>query len=185
MKKSNLLFSSLLLTVILVFSYCSKDPEAGPQGPAGPAGPAGPVGPQGPKGDTGVANVIYSNWLDVSYQEDTDNPGTWLAQINAPKLTNDIINKGEIKVYWNLGSAADPLVVPIPYFDGGTIINPLYDVGAIYLLTNAGDVGTATSGGVKFQQYRYILIPGVVPGRMATVNWNNYEEVKKYLGLKD
>jgi hypothetical protein len=33
-------------------------------------------------------------------------------------------------------------------------------------------------------QYRYVLIPGGASVR-RNVNWNNYEEVKAYLGLKD
>ena len=184
MKKINLLFTfCFLLTASFIYTSCKKG-DAGPQGPAGPAGPAGPTGTTGPKGDTGVANVIYSAWLDVAFAEDVDNPGTWFGQINAPKLVSDIVNKGEVKVYWNLGSAAEPLVTPIPYFDGGTIINPLFETGSIYLLSNA-NVGTVTDAGIKYQQYRYILIPGGKPARMATINWNNYAEVKKYLGLTD
>ncbi len=76
-------------------------------------------------------------------------------------------------------------MVPIPYFDGGTIINPLFEIGAIYMISN-DNVGTVTeAGGLKRRQFRYILIPSGKPARMATINWNNYAEVKKYLGLTD
>ena len=185
MKKLNLFRISLLFTVILVFVGCAKDGETGPQGPAGPAGPAGPTGTQGPKGDVGTANVIYSAWLDVTFQEDAANPGNFLGQITAPKLTSDIITKGEMKVYLNLGTAADPTVLALPISsDLGFAVIPFFEIGAITLLSDI-DAGTEGTGTAKSFQYRYVLIPGVVPGRRATIDWNNYEEVKKHLGLTD
>lgn len=36
----------------------------------------------------------------------------------------------------------------------------------------------------KNRQYRYVLIPGGAAVR-RNVDWNNYEAVKTYLGLKD
>ena len=113
MKKLNLFRISLLFTVILVFAGCAKDGETGPQGPAGPAGPTGSTGTQGPKGDVGTANVIYSPWLDVTYEaipdQTTGDPIAWVAEIPAPKLTADILLKGEIKVYLNAGTAASAI----------------------------------------------------------------------------
>ena len=190
--------SALFLAVILFFSSCGKDGDTGPAGPAGPAGAAGPAGgpgAQGPKGDTGTANVIYSAWLDVTYQPDTiknaagvviDTVG-FFANIAAPKLTNTILNTGEIKVYINVNTSAQPVVFPIPYYDVYTNINinPTYFLQSIQLYSNA-DISTITISGTKRQQYRYILIPGVVPGQKAPkVNWNNYNEVKDYLGLSN
>ena len=190
--------TALLLAVILFFSYCGKDGATGPAGPAGPAGSAGPAGgagAQGPKGDTGTANVIYSAWLDVAFQPDTikDAAGNvidtigFFVNIAAPKLTNAILNSGEIKVYINVNTAAVPVVFPLPYYDVYTNINinPTYLLQQIQLYSNA-DISTITVGGVKRQQYRYILIPGAVPGQKAPkVNWNNYNEVEEYLGLSN
>ena len=190
--------TALLLAVILFFSYCGKDGATGPAGPAGPAGSAGPAGgagAQGPKGDTGTANVIYSAWLDVAFQPDTikDAAGNvidtigFFVNIAAPKLTNAILNSGEIKVYINVNTAVVPVVFPLPYYDVYTNINinPTYLLQQIQLYSNA-DISTITVGGVKRQQYRYILIPGAVPGQKAPkVNWNNYNEVAEYLGLSN
>jgi hypothetical protein len=40
--------------------------------------------------------------------------------------------------------------------------------------------------GVKYQQYRYILIPGGAEARKAAgIDWNDYKQVKAYLHLKD
>jgi hypothetical protein len=188
MKKFNLFCSSLLLAVILIFTSCAKDGDTGPQGPAGPAGPAGPNGPTGPQGPAGTANVVYSNWSDVTFAAQVPSPGdtTWTATITAPKLVDSILNRGEIKVYVNFGSTAAPQVFALPITsDIGFILIPYFQVGKINLVSDI-DAGTETgTGGVKFFQYRYVLIPGVVPGRLATVDWNNYDAVKKYLGLKD
>jgi hypothetical protein len=190
MKQMNSLFTCVVfITILSVIISCSKE------GPAGPAGPAGSTGPQvgaGPKGDTGVANVIYSDWLDVTYKPDTVHNGTvidtvgFYVDINAPKLSNAILTNGEIKVYLNLRTAAQPQIVPLPYFDpyGGLSINPLFFLQTIELYSN-GNVSTFTSAGSKYQQCRYILIPGGVHGSIAPVDWNNYEAVKKYLGLSD
>jgi hypothetical protein len=47
---------------------------------------------------------------------------------------------------------------------------------------DATDPGTFGSG----NQYRYVIIPGGIPnGRMAAVNYNDYEAVKAYYQLPD
>ncbi|MEJ7680561.1 MAG: hypothetical protein WKG06_22450 [Segetibacter sp.] len=68
----------------------------------------------------------------------------------------------------------------------GVLINPLFSTGLISLSSNV-DASTVTENGKKYLQYRYVLIPGgTAAGRKPNgINWNNYEEVKKYLGLKD
>lgn len=177
---------ALVLSIVFVMVSCSKEGDAGPAGADGPAGPAGPSGPQGPKGDTGTANVIYSDWLDVAYETDADS-ATWIAQIDAPKLTGDMLSKGEVKVYVNLGLAADPVIAPLPYFDGAFIINVRFVEGLIAMISNANlSTFTDEDSGAKVQQVRYVLIPGGTAARQsAGIDWNNYQQVKKYLNLKD
>jgi hypothetical protein len=86
----------------------------------------------------------------------------------------------------NLGAADDPLVVPLPYFDGGYIINVRFVEQAIGLLSNANLSTYTDDAGVKAQQARYIIIPGGTAARKAaSIDWNNYQEVKAYLHLKD
>ncbi|WP_276482491.1 hypothetical protein [Paraflavitalea pollutisoli] len=196
-------FRSLpLLAVVtsLILISCGKDGEPGPAGPAGAngangaTGPAGPAGPQGPAG-SGSSNVIYSAWLDVAYMPDTvhtaggkiDTVG-YYATIDAPKLTLTHINQGEVKVYINRNTAASPEIIPLPYagLNGLNIGITAYEKG-IDLYSN-GVVGTFTDrNGVKYQQYRYIIIPGGTAARSAnaTIDWNNYAAVKAYLGLQD
>ncbi|HEY4290246.1 MAG TPA: hypothetical protein VGN00_24265 [Puia sp.] len=185
------LYSCLAIVLFAaIFVISCKKGDTGPAGPAGPAGAAGTAGAAGPKGDSGTANVVYSAWTDVTYApitDDTTNPGTidtlaWAAAISAPKLTSDILNKGEIKVYFNFGSTANPDIIPLPFIDfisTGWNIQVDLAVGNIYLTAN-DNFSSGTSGGVKLGQYRYILIPGSVP---ASVNVKDYNAVRNYFNL--
>jgi hypothetical protein len=132
-------------------------------------------GDTGPKGDTGVANAIYSPWIDVTFDGavlgsgDTVGVGT----ITAPKITKDVLDKAVVKVYVNLGTAAAPNIYPIPYLDPitGIWINVDFEVGKINLMSNID--GSAP--------YRYIIVEGSVPsGRSATVDLNDYNAVTQY-----
>jgi len=191
----------MLLAVSLLYVACSKEGPTGPQGEQGPPGSngangaPGAAGPQGEKGDTGTANVIYSEWLDVVFEADTfRNAGVldtlgYYGGIEAPKLDQTMLTTGEMKVYVNLGTAAVPNVVPLPYYDVyfNVNINVNFLTGGISLYSNI-DPSTFidSESNEKIQQYRYILIPGGANARKAkNINWNNYKEVKAYLKLKD
>ncbi|MBO9573934.1 MAG: hypothetical protein J7497_17230, partial [Chitinophagaceae bacterium] len=109
------------------------------------------------------------------------------ALIDAPKLTADIINKGDIKVYINLGTEADPVIVSLPYIDtDGILISAVFFEGGIQLTSNV-NAGTALNdNNEKVLQYRYVLIPGGVLGvKPDNVHLDNYKEVQSYLKLKD
>jgi len=136
-------------------------------------------GDTGPKVDTGVANAIYSPWLDVTLTSQGDT--VFYKDIDAPKLTKDVLDKGEIKVYFNWGTPAQPDVTPLPYFDGGYLIQPSFSVGKISIFSN---VPASTNASTKQYQYRYILIQGSVPARSA-VNLNDYKTVKEYYNIPD
>lgn len=191
MKK--LMFQSLgaiLFVIAIGFSSCSKEGPAGPQGTQGPAGPTGATGAQGTEG---TANVIYSEWLDVSFEADTVHRGAvidtigFYSTIDAPKLTSDILTSGEMKVYINLGTSNDPYIYTLPYFSPYTsvTIEPSFYLGSIDLYSNL-DLTTAQVTGGKVYQFRYILIPGGTSARKSAVtDWNDYNAVKKYLNLKD
>lgn len=180
----------LLLALPLFFASCAKEGPAGPAGPQGPAGPtgaAGAAGAAGTKGDPGTANVIYSHWLDVTYSLTADSSAL-IAEIPAPELVDSILNSGTMKVYFNLNNVDTSYVVSLPYTTlNGIQITPYFSNGLITLEANA-NAGTYTENGKKYFQYRYVLIPGsTAAGRRPNggIDWNNYAEVKKYLGLKD
>ncbi len=187
---------ALLLCGICLFGACGKDGDAGPKGDTGAAGPAGPAGPKGDAGEDG-AGIIYSEWLDVTYEaitEETDENGNgkldtvfFAAGIDAPKLTDEILSTGDVKVFINTYSEAEKDIAALPYTNpfSGASITPSFSLELITLIAN-GPFSTVTQDGVKYQQYRYILIPGGAEARKAAgIDWNDYKQVKAYLHLKD
>lgn len=185
----------LLVVITLFLTACEKEGPAGPTGPAGAQGPAGPTGATGAQGPAGTANVYYSDWMDLTFAPQIQDGDTsaWTTQITAPRIVDSILAKGEIRVYLNIGTAATPSVVPLPLdaLAFGIIVTPIYQVGKIVLLASE-DAGSFTNtNNQKSWQYRYIIIPGGTPagtqagGIIKKVNWNNYEEVKTYLKLKN
>src|SRR4051794_7007506 len=115
MKRKFFTYTIALFTASLMFTSCGKD---GDVGPAGSKGDTGGAGPAGPKGEQGTANVIYSDWLDVSFGSEPKFPPVYFTAIDAPKLTADVLSTAEIKVFVNFNTAEDPLVTPLPYIDG-------------------------------------------------------------------
>jgi hypothetical protein len=190
MKRLNLISPLVLLSGLFLVMFmisCGKD---------GADGPAGPTGATGPKGDAGTSggNVIYSDWLDVLFKPDTihlasgkiDTVGFY-ATIDVPKLTVELLGTADVKVYLNTNTASDPTIYPLPYAAAsGLDIRMLAYKESIQLYSNA-DVSTVIdNSGQKYQQYRYMIVPGNVAARSATsVNWSDYTAVKAYLGLKD
>lgn len=178
-----LLYISSVVLAIGVVS-CSKEGPTGPAGATGPAGPQGPGGAQGPAGQPGTANVIYSDWIDTTtWNADTVHNGAtidtlgFFADIDVPALDTNILNHGEIKVYVNVSTDPTfPIVFPVPFNNGSVFIDPIFAPNIIELSSNSDLTGLP---------FRYILIPGGTHARTAKINWNNYNEVKAYLGLKD
>jgi hypothetical protein len=187
MKTRNLISPLALLSGLFFVMFmisCGKD---------GADGPAGPAGPAGPKGDAGSGDVIYSAWLDVPFKADTihlangkiDTVG-YYATIDVPKLTLALLSTADVKVYINTDETGDPLIYPLPYSAAsGLNIQMVAYTQTIELYSNA-DVGTVIVNGKKYQQYRYMIVPGNAQARSAApVNWSDYTAVKAYLGLKD
>ena len=181
MTNKPLFYPLIVIFSLFIFVACKKG-DTGPEGPAGPAGPAGANGPAGPPGTT---NVIYSDWLDVTF-EPTEDSSNWTAAIPAAALTADMLNNGEIKVYVNLFRPNDPVVFPLPYFDGQIIINPVFVTDTIILVSTV-DAGTfLDSTGAKIAQYRYVMIPGSELANVpANINLDRDADVKKYLKLEN
>lgn len=69
--------------------------DKGAKGNSGDAGPQGPAGPQGLEGTRGIGNVIYSEWIDPTPLPSVNGR----IEISAPKLTQTILETGEVYVY--------------------------------------------------------------------------------------
>jgi len=159
----------------------------------GKQGATGPAGPAGPKGDSASGTVIYSDWLDVTYQADTihntqgkiDTIGYYTI-VDAPKLTATMLNTSDVKVYINTNDASDPVIYPLPYYGAsGLYIEVSAYTQKIQLYSN-GQMSTFSNNGKKIQQYRYMIVPGnTKASTSSSVKWSDYTEVKAYLGLTD
>ncbi|PSL47538.1 hypothetical protein CLV51_102395 [Chitinophaga niastensis] len=184
----------LIIAVVVLFAACSKDGATGPAGAAGPDGKPGTTGPKGDSGVPGSANVIYSAWLDVKYapaQTRTNPNGTidtvlYIATLPALKLDSVLLGNAVVNVFFNLGTATAPNVVPLTYTDeNGFLIRFVASPKLITLLANA-PINTVNTTAGKRYQYRYVIIPGGVTARSAnSINWKDYTQVKTYLNLQD
>jgi len=174
--------------IILVVS-CKKGSE-GPQGPAGPTGttgatgatgPTGPQGPAGPTGATGTANVIYSSWTDGSTWSVDASSGLNYNDITATSLTQSVLSKGDIHVYWAVLGDTVNNVRQLPFTEiissNVYFHNPKYSVGKIRIETNNFSM-------TNTNKYRFILVPGaVLGGRVTKINFDNYKEAMISLGI--
>lgn len=191
MKTTIKIFSSAIIMATILLMNACKGPQGdvGPQGPkgdTGATGATGATGPAGPKGDTGAtgggggnttsSNIYYSDWLTVTFVGSSDN---YSATINAPKITQEILNKGTVLTYaW---SNITGNVIPLPYaaINGTTRTTVVYTLGKVLL----GATFDASA-----QKYRYIIIPpgtNIGSGRKSSVDYSNYEAVKAYFNLND
>lgn len=202
----------LALVLFLMAGACGKEGEPGPegpegdqgeqgiqglqgpQGPEGPEGPQGEQGPQGPQGPTGAANVIYSAWLQPSWN-DADLATLKRMTINVPELTLNMWDRGLIYMYWKTNNGS---TFPLPWVSynvstGSPAITRTFLIRGsstlwVEIRKFTGDLVASEFSGANGNRVRYVLIPGevVASGRMATmVDFNNYEEVKRYFNLLD
>ena len=179
MQKKNL-WTVIILVAIIFDMACKKGP-AGPQGATGATGPAGPTGPAGSPGATGTANVIYSNWTNGSSWAIDATSGLNYFDITATSLTQDILSKGDIHVYWGVLGDTTTNVRQLPFTEiiSSTTYfhNPKYSLAKIRVETNNLSMSTTN-------RYRYILSPGgVLGGRYARINSDNYKEAMDILGI--
>lgn len=190
MRKFKLL-SLLALAITFIAVSCTKEgpegpagatgaqgPQGGPGGigPAGPIGPGGPAGPTGPTGPQGTsAQVIYSAWApSTTGVRDTtvDNSFFRVTHINAPSLSTTILNQGVILTYMRLTGVIEPSLLPFASYAGGTssIMGTWNTTQKIFI--NRHTIGcNAAACAVNISaalEYRYVLIPGLIPGGRGT-----------------
>jgi hypothetical protein len=179
----------LLIGFLLVGCEGPQGPE-GPEGPTGATGPqgvsgatgssgaVGPVGPTGAQGPAGTANVIYSPWTSVNFVERTTPYRAFVGTMTAPQITQAVLDRADIRMYWQENGR----VIPLPYAEVANGTN--YTVHQRFYV---GRVEVLASYAIGTQQMRYVIIPGGVStgGRKATIDWNDYSQVKALLNLPD
>ena len=188
-----------MIALVFALASCKKgDPGAeGPTGQAGidgsngadgATGPKGATGPQGPAGATGTANVIYSGWAYAKNFRDTttDNSQLRAADLPAPKLTSEILEKGVVAVYLSFGGGV--YLLPYTSYAGGKLntISYLPRVGHFIITRFTADNSNSVALSTLLQ-YRYVIIPGGLSATAVAkhVNITDYESVRKFYQLKD
>jgi hypothetical protein len=186
--KTTRIFAILMVIATIIFMDACKG-EKGDIGPSGAngtngtngaTGATGATGAKGDKGDTGggtttASNVFYSDWLSVQFTGFSD----YTATINAPKITQEILDKGTVLTYAKSNISGNIIPLPFAALNGTIRTTVVYNLGKVLL-------GATFDG--SSQTYRYIIIPGgtsIGSGRKATIDYLDYEAVKVYYGLKD
>ncbi len=199
-----------------------EGPE-GPIGPQGPQGPQGETGPQGPAGNDGAdgadgingtngtdgadgadgadgqdAEVIYSNWIQLTDANWNKNASNFNYQHNTTAFTETRRNSAAIMFYAKIDGYSD--VFPLPtntsgldeWFSDG-ISGRFYDffisrvTGSYFYLYMVNPNGTlSTSLGMSNMSVRFLIIPGTTStsGRMD-LDWRNYEDVIEAYNIPD
>lgn len=179
----------LTIAMITILNSCSTA-EDGADGINGTNGTNGTNGVDGQTGATGTANVIYSAWITApaAIAETVDGTAGMSTNINAPELSQEILDKGTVLVYVYFGLGTFSL--PYTSLAGGNsnTITAISFLKKIKLFRfNHNGVGT-TNIPVSLS-WRYILIPGGViatTGKEVKLDYAkmSYQEVCRHFNIQ-
>lgn len=194
MKLTKRFFGTLFIASLLM--ACSKDGNDGATGPQGAQGEQGPAGAQGENGldgadgQTGTANVIYSPWLDSGFNTPIASPvGSF--SIDAPEITQEIIDSGIILVY---GKDDGNVIYALPVTLHNSSTDETYyfsfeDPGILEI--HVAEINSAFLNEIFIDnEFRYVIIPGGNPtsGKSASlVDYSKmtYEEIAAHFNIQD
>ncbi|WP_198439742.1 collagen-like triple helix repeat-containing protein [Pareuzebyella sediminis] len=178
MKLCTLLFFALATVLI----SCDKEGPEGPMGPEGPQGEQGVAGPQGEQGlqgepgEDGNANVIASDWFDVSW---STSPSVFATHDETvTDITAQDLEDSVILVYFESGTYVYPL--PVSWTATSTV-NFAFQPGQIRLYFRAETSSVPPAG-----RARYIVIPSSsVSSTAKSLDYYkmSYQEVMDLFGL--
>ncbi|HLV14140.1 MAG TPA: collagen-like protein [Xanthomarina sp.] len=158
----------VLLALLVVFSVsCStEDGEPGPQGPAGT---------NGADGADGNANVIISDWYDLTWTA-PNTTMTYHDQV-VPEITENLIEASVILSY--VRSSATTYLLPAVWTNTSTIGSGVSLENIRIYCRSESNIIMPTD-----MQGRHIIIPANIGGR-ASLDFKNmsYEEVMDHFGL--
>ena len=151
-----------LLLFGIVLTSCTKE---------GPIGPEGPAGRDGNNGKDGNANVKTEIIKVFGYEWEYNDP-IYSVSKTSDLLTKDIVDNGGVHLYLELGEG---MWMALPYSTMGFG----YAVDDLEIWTEGSSVTNQTT------TYKLVVVAGNMQTRSKKVNFNNYEEVKKYYNLSE
>ncbi len=173
--------TTIAILAMAIFAVSCSKPENGINGKDGTNGTNGAVGQTGTTGTTGSANVIYSTWTNIPLTAE----GTYfVGEVIVPQITQEILDRGLILVYFEISTGSFSGVYQCNYFDPG--FSPARYFVAYHRLAKI-KLDTSISAN---QRIRYIIIPGGVPaGRGTTPRLDyktmTYSQVCKSLNIPE
>lgn len=206
------LFLTLFISFFLI-SCSGSDGTDGPPGPKGDPGTAGAKGDKGDKGDkgeTGTANVIYSDWFtpvtgtatawkDGTIADSQSELRYTYFEKTAPAITQAVLDRGSIQVYAKFaryGTALGPagtvtsLPATIVYFEKEFGLHSQfiwnYQIRVGHLKITQQRIPYYPNMVYANDTFRYVIIPGgQAAGRVAGVDFNDYQAVRKYYNIPE
>ncbi len=196
----------VLMVSISIFS-CSdgEDGATGPAGPAGVDGTDGVNGEDGQDGEPGTANVIYSDWIEHGFGISAVEAPTEGFDIEAPEITDDILNSGVVMVFGvrATGTTEDVELTyyQLPYtFYGSLQVEYRYRIEpptsdkaitSIRIQARSVDGTDLDNNASLINAYRYVIIPGgtatSASGKSSNVDYSkmSYEEIVSQFNISE
>ena len=108
----------------------------------------------------------------------TNSGGVYSGTIDAPKLTADVLNKGDVAVYEKFSiifPTASTTYNKVPYAQGSNWVRVELSVGEITVKSNTNH---------SLSTFRYVLIPGGIQASTAShLDLTDYRAVRHFYGL--
>lgn len=189
------------LIAMFVVACTPEDGDTGPVGPVGPPGPAG-GGPQGPAGEDGVdgkdGNANVSSTFYTVQSTDWTGSSVKVYSINAPELTQSVVDSGAVIVYQKVDTATtiDGQWSTLPHSFMATLNSQSGPVAVEFTIRASYDVGVldlsvinSYSANVSFtntfpgtRSFKVVVIP---PAAMIDgVDHGDFEALEAIYGLE-
>ncbi|KQS31426.1 hypothetical protein [Dyadobacter sp. Leaf189] len=191
MLKKLLLFAWIGVMVLAVSSCEGPEGPAGPKGDTGAAGPAGPAGPAGEDGEDGTGSGMSGSVIAFMGEIETDTSGNMIVgdtAFFADATDEEILSfeKGMFQVFLKDNGAYFPVPGYVLFEDEAISYGYYYQIDGNGLYFPIFRTSAADNPQRSFEEVRVVFIPALNAGKQnANVNWKNYDEAVKALGLTE
>ena len=181
----------MLKKLLMVIGVCFVVFLAGCKGDDGAVGPAGPAGPTGATGAAGVDGAGSSAAIiSTGAQTSTEGGGFSIGLDSLTADESEAYNSVVVMVYIKAQGVWWPLPGVVSF--GNSAVSDFTFVHGVDgssffvdILTTNWSENQDTAPTRNFEDIRIILVPGSLLKLSADVNWKNYDEAVKALGLSD